>query len=369
MRTGLNSLSQNFPSSPSGDGAKSKIFIADVQSVNFTPPNYGEIKFESENENIGGNAIPIFPNISIFPIAGERVLIIDGKDAIEGNTDKPSLFSNVEGGVFFYLSILPLWANPSINAVNESTFISNNFPNSVVQNLKPLQSMPGDVLFQGRFGNSIRLGNTSRLYPNLWSSSGEVGNPITIINNGQSPASTNTENLSLASSSLYLTSNQQLSSLSLTNENFKSYTDSTKPITPAQYNSPQVILNSDRIILNAKNDSVLISGNKSVGISSNEDINIESKGINIYGNNIKLGVTTKNPYESAALGDTTVELLRQLTTEVRNISQALENQQIYPGGVGVPDPLMISVASLATPNLDKVLSKLDNIKSKFVKLK
>ena len=303
MRTGLNSLSQTFSSPTSEGGSKSITFIANVQSVNYSSPNYGEIKFESENDNKGGNALPLFPNISIYPIAGERVLIIDGKDAIQANFDEPSLFSNVDGGVYFYVSILPIWSNPSINANVESVEITNDFPNSLVQTLKPLQNMPGDVLFQGRFGNSIRLGNTNRLYSNSWSSSGEVGNPITIINNGQSPTSTNTENLTHDLSSLYLTSYQQLSNLSLVNENFKSYTNSTKPITPSQYNNPQIILNSDRIILNAKNDSVLISG------------------------------------------------------------------KIYPGGAPVPDPLMIPVATLATPNLNEVLSQLDTMKSTFVKLK
>ena len=35
-----------------------------------------------------------------------------------------------------------------------------------------------------------------------------------------------------------------------------------------QYSNPQLILNSDRVVINSKSDSVLISGDKSVNIST-----------------------------------------------------------------------------------------------------
>ena len=144
-----------------------------------------------------------------------------------------------------------------------------------------------DLIYEGRFGQSLRFGNTSKTdsqYKNNWSNNGEDGNPITILRNGQPTESSNegwipiTENLNNDLSSIYLTSTQKLP-FSIANENFTSY--STPPIVPANYINPQIILNSDRIVLNAKQDNILISGEQSVGISSNQSINLEANDVYI----------------------------------------------------------------------------------------
>jgi hypothetical protein len=239
-------------------------------------------------------------------------------------------------------------------------------------NIHPLLPFSGDVIYEGRWGNSIRLGNTSKItgqYTNNWSSAGNNGDPITILRNGQDPNSSNfgaepiVENIKKDLSSIYLTSTQKLSTLSLTNENFISYT--TPPTTPAQYTNPQIILNSDRVILNAKSDSILISGQKSIGLFSNDSINLEAKQIYIDGRDIRLG--NKNATQPVLKGDDTIQLLKIVINELINISTVLQSSQIYPGGVSSPDPIMNPVAGIASNNLNRVLSQLDGIKSKFVK--
>ena len=87
----------------------------------------------------------------------------------------------------------------------------------------------GDVINQGRWGNSIRFGSTARsLGLNNWSDSGKNGDPITILRNGQPKDSTPkgwvpiTEDINKDLASLYLTSTQQIP-LSLSCENFLSY--------------------------------------------------------------------------------------------------------------------------------------------------
>ena len=56
-----------------------------------------------------------------------------------------------------------------------------------IENVRPLQPYLGDIMLEGRYGQSIRFGSTisgSRV-PNNWSNEGQAGNPITIIRNGQ----------------------------------------------------------------------------------------------------------------------------------------------------------------------------------------
>jgi hypothetical protein len=138
--------------------------------------------------------------------------------------------------------------------------------------------------------------------------------PITILRNGQ-PTNVNdkgwipiTENLSNDLSSIYLTSYQKIP-FSIANENFVSYT--TPPTTPSQFTNPQIILNSDRIVLNAKTDSVLISGQNSVGISSNNSVNIESTSeIDIASKLVKLG--SANASQAVLRGDETDSIFKNI---------------------------------------------------------
>jgi len=118
--------------------------------------------------------------------------------------------------------------------------------------ISPLAQNSGDITYLGRYGQSLRFGNNN-------------GDPITIIRNGQTsqggdPWTPISENISKDPSSLYLTSTQKLT-FALANENFNSFT--SQPITPSSFTLPQAVLNADRVIINAKTDSVLISGHKS----------------------------------------------------------------------------------------------------------
>ena len=218
-------------------------------------------------------------------------------------------------------------------------------------NINPLLPFEGDIMHEGRYGSSLRFGSTAKsksIYANNWSSAGNNGDPITILRNGQSLTSTQegwipvTENISNDLSSIYLTSYQKLP-FSIANENFISYT--TPPISPAHYTKPQIILNSGRIVINAKSDSVLISGQNSIGLSSNGSINIESKQIYFDGIDIRLG--RKDASQPVLKGNDTVEYLKILLTELKNITEALKSIQDWPQGVPVTNSTMLTVANSA----------------------
>lgn len=221
------------------------------------------------------------------------------------------------------------------------------------ENIHPLLPFAGDIIYEGRWGNSLRFGSTCKIegdWNNIWSTSGDNGDPITIVRNGQDPNLSNfgaeptSENIKNDLSSLYLTSYQKLP-FSIANENFVSYT--TPPTTPSQFASPQIILNSDRIVINAKKDSVLISGQNSVGISSNGSVNVDASSHYISSNDIKLG--SKNATQPVLLGDNTVDLLIELTEAVKNLASILQVQRDYPGGA-----LVTSYNSIAGNILNQI---------------
>ena len=75
------------------------------------------------------------------------------------------------------------------------------------------------------------------------------------------------------------------------------------------YRGKQIIIDSDRVLLNAKNDSVFIVGDKAVGISTNGTFNIDSSNKTIINSpQIDLGL---NAEESAVKGDTLVKVFNE----------------------------------------------------------
>jgi hypothetical protein len=369
----------------------------------------GTIYFEPlDGRSINVNyAYPIFPQIKMYPLVNEIVLLAGIPSKFvedEQNTDT----------VYYYFPPTGIWNHPHHNAypvitdysklqeeqsndyesVNDAyvrridedpTGINLNFTkyanpsqDTFVEkaDIHPLLSFNGDVIYEGRWGNSLRFGSTISTPPNLqllinnnWSVTGSNGDPITILRNGQPTNSTDegwipiTEDTSKDLSSIYLTSYQKIP-FSIANENFVSYT--TPPTTPAQFANPQVILNSDRIILNAKSDSVLISGQNSVGLSSNGSINLESTSeINIASKLTRLG--SKNANQSVLRGDETVAYLKILITELQNIAEALKVVQDWPSGAPVPNPVILTAANQQLQVFENVYNEIDSVKSKIVK--
>ena len=414
-RVGLPGLVKNLSTNPkSSVGNTSPTYITGRVLDIILDENHPDFSIQGEWNSIGtiqfkivssdnvGNirfAKPLYPNIKCFPIVNELVVIF--------LITIPSIVNESYTTEYYYMNGVSFWNHPHHNSTpipfennlppsqqldyqqtegglvrritDGSSEIELNSPlnpsqNTFIErsNIHPLLSFSGDMIYEGRWGNSLRLGSTAKsksLYNNNWSSVGENGDPITIIRNGQ-PKNVSTEgwlpiteNISKDLSSIYLTSTQKIP-FSLSNENFISYT--TPPITPAQYSNPQIIFNSDRIILNAKSDSILISGQNSVGLSSNGSINVESTdSINISSKLINLG--DKNASQSVLKGDDTVEYLKILINELQNIAEALKVIQDWPGGVATPNPIALTVANSSLQVFNKVYNQIDDIKSKIVK--
>jgi hypothetical protein len=290
----------------------------------------GTIEFELINFLSGTtlSAKPFFPNTSTWPLVNELVLVFKlPYKGIGKNTSE-------EG--YFYINMIGLWNHPHMNAYpnpittpdlppeqqkdyqqveagstrkiatssdEENNNVSFNSPTNPSQdtfiersNIHPLLNFVGDVIYQGRWGNSLRFGSTVKTPStdnNTWSETGENGDPITIIRNGQDPNSSSegwipiTEDVNNDLASIWFTSTQKLP-IEVSNHNYISYIKN-KPTKPDQYTSPQVVINSDRLILNAKKDHILVSSLNSIFLGGNESINASTKSYIVDSPSIMLG--------------------------------------------------------------------------------
>jgi len=310
----------------------------------------GTIFFELNQRISSKNsiALPFFPNTSSYPLVNELVLLFKlPNNAIGNNTSNTS---------YYYINMIGLWNHPHHNAypnpitsttlpepqqkdyqqtqagnvrriTDESSEVDFNSPTNPSQNtfiersnIHPLLPFSGDIIYEGRWGNSIRLGSTAK--PTLqdalndWSDVGENGNPITIFRNGQPLKSSNegwvpiVERVNDDLSSIYLTSNQKIP-IGVSNSNYSSF--SSKPILPSEFTDSQVIINSDRLVFNSKSDSILLSAQKSIFLGSNSSISLSTKDYTVDSPQIKLG---KGATESIIKGDKFLDDLSSIMNEL-----------------------------------------------------
>jgi hypothetical protein len=265
------SISDN--SSKKGGGGGNTFFFARVNdillSIKTETDNFfndaggwaglGSIKFTklgSSTDN--GNptsliARPLFTNVLQYPILQEIVLILQAPS--EGLNKDP------QAKTYYYLTTVGLWNSihhnafpdiPNFNSkirnknktstkeIEEGSTNTNSpdtevlkFGNSFkeksgIRNLLPEE---GDVIVEGRWGQSIRLSSTTtkKLPNNSWSAQGELGSPITIIRNGQSKERNTSapwvplyEDINNDGSSIYMSSGQDIP-LELASKNLKSF--------------------------------------------------------------------------------------------------------------------------------------------------
>ena len=116
------------------------------------------------------------------------------------------------------------------------------------------------------------------------------------------------------------------------------------PQSPGTYQGNQVIINSDRLLFNAKTDSILLFSDKAIGFSTNGSFHFDTssdKNENkfvINSPNIYLGLEFDNSYptEPAVLGDQLEDALNRMLTLISGILDDIEYKVGYivttPGG-------------------------------------
>lgn len=336
-------------------------------------------------------ALPIFPNIKHYPLINEIIYTVQLTSTNQA--------TNLSANRYYYFPPLNMWnsqihnaqpgydedpSNDALQTVDYNTsfqgevrqiqdnsseiFLGKTFIENA--NIYPLLPYEGDVIYEGRWGNSIRLGSTVRNsnIPNNWSSTGSNGDPIFILRNGQTETSEypwvpQLENINNDPSSIYLTSTQQLSLFPASNIQ-DSFTRSTPPESVSQYSKNQIILNSGRLVFNAKGDSIIMGANKSIHLSSNDTVGIDGGNqITLSAPKVYLGSsqgTEGTQIQSVVLGDRLNLLLGDIAIFLGTLSIAF---------AGATDPSIKSISADAFTLSNNILNEVNsrNLLSKKVK--
>lgn len=319
-----------------------------------------ELVEDSKTENPPSIAYPLSPNIKNYPLINEIVYLISLPNTGIGEisiSKRP-----------YYINIVSLWNHPHHNAypanpnnlppeqnkdyietqagsvrqvTDQSTEISLGKTFKERSNIHPLLPFEGDIIQEGRWGNSIRLGSTVQYTPNTWSSSGINGDPIIILRNGQGEQTEEgwiptTEDINNDESSIYLTSTQIIP-LEAESISYVSYEGSgyEAPATPNTFNGNQIMLSSGRLVFNSSNDHILLSSAKSINLNSKISVNIDTDKFIVQSNNTYLG-NIKLATEPLMLGKKTTDVLRDLVNKLTPLVKALQSIQTAPTVPGAP---------------------------------
>jgi len=334
-------------------------------------------------------AKPLFPNIKNYPLINETVYVI----SLPNN----NIQRDVNDGSYYYFHPINIWNSSHHNAIPDPIHGVYNSPssdyeqtalgsfNKIVGNSSNIflgesfkekddirNSYPyeGDIIYEGRWGQSIRFGSTvkGKNIINYWSSEGENGDPITIIKNKQykessSPWVPQIEDINKNGSSIWFTSTQKIP-IEVVSNDYSSYKN--PPIKPSEFNKEQVIINSDRILINAKKDSILFSSYESINLNSIKSVNIDSPLHIVNSKKVLLG--SKDATESMILGDKFFKDLKEVLKGIVSISNALST----PIGAGPPNVVNASIPAPAIKlgvKAQNMINKLETYKSKVSKSK
>ena len=121
------------------------------------------------------------------------------------------------------------------------------------------------------------------------------------------------EDINNDKSSIYLASGQKLP-LEISSEDYDSYEENATPLIPKEFVGDQIILNSGRLVFNAKQDHVIIAGKDSINLKSPSAVNVDTSKVIINSTAIFLG--DKDAEEPVLLGDQTVAVLSQFFSEL-----------------------------------------------------
>jgi len=296
--------------------------------------------------------------VTKVPFPGEIVMVYSRPKRSTGEGDYP--FVN------YYTDPINIWNNPHHNILpdpkssNTEVVLGDNLIEK--ENITGLHPFGGDVLLEGRLGQSLRFSGYKHPL-NSFTDDSNNGKPFAILKVGQdkdfNKLEKYIENIDKDPSSIYLTSEHVVPiTPSVTKQ------DSFKGDKPEDINifkGNQVVVDSGRIVLHSKTDSLLLNSKNYITLGSNA-VNVDAlEYISSDAPEIFIGAKAEQP---AVLGDSNEEFLKKLLSLLQTIANNFnlaKDPVSTTSAVAGLGPFILKEVSALT-------SKLESLKSKKVKV-
>lgn len=263
--------------------------------------NIGRIRFRPVNTNKGVSsklldyADPLIPYQSQYPLVGEYVLVFKLQVPREGSAVEMN-------GKYFYIGPIaakrkltenrfPLVAStlrPPVSRIlrNQRTAAAgvttraaesvqnlispSNFKEAKINPIKPFE---GDIIYQGRYGQSIRFGSSQMQgsfndpHPNIILRAGQGPDTARTLDDRGARSLTN-DSINTDASAIWMVSNQLLGIIPATfGTNIHLASTFETPI----FSGASILLNSDKLIFNSKETSIYLFAKKGIHLNALQD--------------------------------------------------------------------------------------------------
>jgi hypothetical protein len=214
-----------------------------------------------------------------------------------------------------------------------------------------LDAEEGDITFEGRFGNTIRLGSNVKeikTEDGVKEDTGKINSPNVVIRAGQRKLENSDlpaykpikEDINKDSSSLWMTTDQIVP---FEKSSIKAHGETV----PKQYDGKQILINSDRIVFNTKLNSIHAFSKNEISMAADRRMTLESPVVNL---------ADRMATEPAIAGDILMDniiwpIVQQLVTFANTMGST-------KGAGGVMIPVALDMIAPACSALSSNLSRL-----------
>jgi hypothetical protein len=202
--------------------------------------------------------------------------------------------------------------------------------------VRPLKHFEGDVLIQGRMGHSIRFGSSQMdpsskgMAPNIILRTGQAKDAETKNCTTDKVFGLTLEDINRDASSLWMTSDQTVPFEPITLNAGSFYRSILNP--PQKFDKAQIILNSDRIILDAKKTHIMMFSNEEIYLNSFKRTSIDADESIILTANLDVQINTSRNIDNVADEDFTVKAGSDISM-LAGEKISLVGKKIHLGGI------------------------------------
>lgn len=301
----------------------------------------GAIKYSLLDKNIDTSNVETLPiafpanrNFTTYPLKDEIVLLVKGpKFDLE-----PASINKFLERTDYYLPIVGV-----MNQINYVEFkdekdnstpgpsFSSEEPFTEKEKIRPIRPFNGDVILQGRNGQSIRFtGARSKNNPYIDSSNSQ--SPLTIISNGHpevDPSTFHIEDINKDKSSIYLTENHIIP---LTQSKLKYGGAKKRPVQSDKYKGAQIVINSGRLFFNSHTDDIQFTSTADFGVSAKVAYIDAEDYVTLDAKKIYLGEKAKQfERQPVILGDNLEVFLQELLSILGEVAKAMTTAKTVDG--------------------------------------
>lgn len=176
--------------------------------------------------------------------------------------------------------------------------------------VRPLMHAEGDTIIEGRMGHSIRFGSsildpsTDGLAPNIIIRTGQAKGAEEGPVSDKSPFGVIVEDINKDAASIWMVADQKIPFNPAT-KTAGSFVRSVATA-PQEFDKAQIIINSDRLVLNSKGTHIMLFANEGIHLNSFKDTTIDTDSNIIFTANQEINLRSNGNIESTTDQDFTI---------------------------------------------------------------